>query len=149
MARGGTDSARVTADASRGHKGKGPTMARETKAQRATREEAREYLREDIASAPRDTAGRPILYFEVTSVSRSGMSRRIHVRYVTPDRGIRTVSYLVGAALGERHDPDSGVLVHGCGMDMRFHLADRIAHLLDIADSDGRVSGNAIAWRGL
>ena len=75
------------------------------------------------------------LFMLVTRVSRSGMSRRI--RCFVPYRadadagirrdGIRDVSYLCARALGWGVS-DDGVLVHGCGMDMGFHLASELAH---------------------
>lgn len=99
------------------------------------RDKAREYLAEDIATAPRDRDGRPVLIFDVTTVARSGMSRRIRVFYVTEHRTVRNVSYLVGAACGMPWN-DNGVRVDGAGMDMRFHLADCIAHVLGIGNGN-------------
>lgn len=97
--------------------------------------QALEYLRDVVDSAPRDSDNRPRLVFDVRTVARSGMSRRIAVYVVTEGRGVRNVSYLVAQALGASWN-DDGVRIDGCGMDMRFHLANRIAHALGVGDGN-------------
>ena len=46
--------------------------------------------------------------------------------------GVQTahLGYNVARALGWRPDKDQGVYVHGCGMDMGFHLVYELSHVL-------------------
>lgn len=81
-----------------------------------TADTAREYLAEYAAITEAGT-----VYTSVTSVARSGMSRRIRV-YVVDNGEIRSITHLVAAFLGYSSDPDRGMLVRGCGMDMGFHV---------------------------
>lgn len=75
--------------------------------------EAREYLEKRIA--PGTT-----VYYDITSVSRSGMSRRIQFYAVYDGRIIRltwAIAKLLGYSFNER-----GLSVRGCGMNMAFHV---------------------------
>lgn len=85
----------------------------------------------------------PTVYVNITSVSRSGMSRRMRV-YVYmpstnssshPDGYLANITRTVGKVY-RAHVNDNGVRVDGCGMDMRFHLCDYIAHACGIGDGN-------------
>jgi hypothetical protein len=66
----------------------------------------------------------------ITSVARSGMSRRIRVLAVDGER-IRDVSPHVAAVLGWPHSWErGGILVRGAGMDMCFHTVYTLASKL-------------------
>lgn len=77
-------------------------------------EEARETLKKYIKPSSK------IIIF-ITSVSRSGMTRRMKV--YTKD--LSNITYLVGKLIDWSVN-DEGIKVGGCGMDMAFHLADTI-----------------------
>lgn len=113
------------------------------------RAQAIEYLREQVGNhATRDHKNRPILYFIVRRVSASGMSRVMSTYYVTRDRGsIVCIDHLIAAAgLAGARRTDEGYRVPGCGMDMRFHVADCLAHACGIPYV---ADGNDIDVRGL
>jgi len=87
------------------------------------REEAVARLKEILK--PGDT-----VYTILRHVSRSGMTRVICPLVVKDNRPIM-FPRLAAKVLGERYDPDRyGVVVHGCGMDMGFHLVYELAHAL-------------------
>jgi hypothetical protein len=71
------------------------------------------------------------IYTILRNVSRSGMSRVISVVAMTPD-GPRFLSYQAAQVLGMSctNKGEAGVKVGGCGMDMGFHLAYNLSHLL-------------------
>lgn len=78
-----------------------------------------------------DCEGHRELHMIVTSVSRSGMSRKIMVLAATAEGEIVNISYRVARALGWRCDRDtSAVIVEGCGMDMGFHLVYSLSSVL-------------------
>ena len=84
----------------------------------ADRAEAIETLRKILK--PGDAVTTTVLH-----VSRSGMSRVIMCQAIDfgePDHHpyIRDISGLVADAIGDRWDDRGGVVVGGCGMDMRF-----------------------------
>ena len=84
----------------------------------ADRAEAIETLRKILQ--PGDAVTTTVLH-----VSRSGMSRVIMCQAIDfgePDHHpyIRDISGLVADAIGDRWDNRGGVVVNGCGMDMRF-----------------------------
>lgn len=91
----------------------------------------------------------------VTHVSRSGMSRRIRVLGVHSE-GIADYSRHVGRLTGHRVDKDDlAVKVDGCGMDMGFHLMERLGSAwADFAGIDkpyrfgGLFANNGSAWDG-
>ena len=60
-------------------------------------------------------------------VSRSGMLRAISV---LDPADMRDVSWMVADALGLKMHPSGGIKVHGCGMDMGWHLAYSLARHL-------------------
>lgn len=65
----------------------------------------------------------------VTSVSRSGMSRRIRLLVASGGRVV-DITWRVGIVLGWSVDPDKGLRVDGAGMDMCFHTVYTLAHVL-------------------
>lgn len=72
------------------------------------------------------------LIFNIKSVSKSGMSRRMQVFTVDKKTGLLfRHTYAVAKLLGYTYnDNDDTITVKGTGMDMRFWLADRITHEL-------------------
>lgn len=91
-------------------------MARETKAQRAEREQAIETIRGMVR--PGDT-----VYTVLRHVSRTGMMREISLHVVAQDTGrLFDLTYFAARALGDRIGKRGGIRVPGCGMDMGFHL---------------------------
>jgi hypothetical protein len=70
------------------------------------------------------------IYTSVENVSRSGMSRHIHVYIVSRDKyagkvehRISEITGLVGRAIGyHRNQKSGGLVVGGAGMDMGFHV---------------------------
>lgn len=65
------------------------------------------------------------IYTVIRHVSSSGMSREISVKTIE-DGNLYHYDYLVGEALGLKLGKHDGLVVKGCGMDMGFHLVDRI-----------------------
>lgn len=93
-------------------------------------------LRAIIEEAPRDRHNhRPVLVVQVVSVSRSGMTRRMRVFYVDTARQLIEITGTIARAIDWSRN-DQGVKVDGCGMDMRFHLCDVIAHTVGIGDGN-------------
>jgi hypothetical protein len=91
---------------------------------------------------------------EVMHVSASGMSRHIavYLPYSRTDTladgtqsetvGVSNVSWLVAYALGWKlNKAETAVVVGGCGMDMRFHLLDTLAHTLGAEAVASWISG--------
>jgi hypothetical protein len=106
-------------------------MARRTKAEEAERNESLAMLRGMLC--PGDT-----VFVSVKHVARSGMSRIIQPRVIRPDaegngRGVdvRFIGWHVAKVLGWRYDREhEGIKVHGCGMDMGFHLVYSLSYVL-------------------
>lgn len=98
-------------------------MSRETKAEKAEREQAKAYLLEDYELKRGDT-----LYFVIRDVARSGMSRTMSV-FIVKDGGLYGITHLVAKVCGYplTRGGDVAFRVHGCGMDMRFHVASSLA----------------------
>ena len=71
----------------------------------------------------------------VTHVSRSGMLRSIRVLAIRkgtgsdPDR-IVDVTRDVARVVGWRLHRDGGIVVHGCGMDMCFHVVYTLSRII-------------------
>jgi hypothetical protein len=99
--------------------------------------EAKETLLECFGIKPSDT----ILIF-VTSVSRSGMSRRMKVLHKDQD-----ITYLV-AKLIDNSVNDKGISVGGCGMDMTFWLADVFSYYLFETDENGKRKKKPKTYKG-
>lgn len=100
-------------------------------------ETAREYLAEYDECKAGGT-----VYTLVTSVARSGMSRRIKVYVMHTDQRTgkaypANITHLVAAVLGYSRN-DDGMLVRGCGMDMGFHVVYSLSRTLHKdADTSG------------
>lgn len=95
---------------------------RETKAQKAEREEAIASLREIL---PPGTT----IYTALRHVSRSGMQREISL-HIVEDGGIRWISGYAARAMGARLGKRDGIIAGGCGMDMGFHLVNNLSYAL-------------------
>jgi len=67
------------------------------------------------------------IYTVIRHVSPSGMSREISVRMIDAGR-IISLDWLVSNALGIKIGKHNGLVVKGCGMDMGFHLVEKINH---------------------
>lgn len=130
-------------------------MAHMTKARREQEHaDAIEYLRDAFANCATtyrrewrdEVTEQPKLYFVIRRVSASGMSRVFHTFYVGRESGeLVSIDHLI-VALGIGTRVDDGYRVSGCGMDMRFHVADSIAHAL----GDPRwTNGNAFDIRSV
>lgn len=109
-------------------------MARLTKQQQAERADAIAELRRLLP--PGSTACTILRH-----VSRSGMARDISVVVGEPSDldGVRNVTYLVAAALGENVRNAGGhnaIRVGGAGMDMGFHLIYGLSRTLWQTDLD-------------
>lgn len=91
-------------------------MARETKAQKAEREEAIETIRGMVQ--PGDT-----VYTILRHCSASGMLREISLHVVEKKTGrLFDLTYFAARAMGDRMGKRGGIRVPGCGMDMGFHI---------------------------
>lgn len=77
------------------------------------------------------------IYGNVTSVAKSGMSRKIRFYLSMPKDSFRNKPYIwditwhISRALELPMD-DDGLKVSGCGMDMIFHTIDSLGYALDI-----------------
>ena len=104
-----------------------------TKAQLAEREEARATLRELVERSQKRRDGSPVIYTFLRHVSKSGMSRDITLKLVDGDGTLRDITYTAALAIGETPRDNYGrrvIRVHGCGMDMGFHLVYSVSHAL-------------------
>ena len=79
------------------------------------------------------------LYIQVTSVSKSGMSRKMKVRLVLDNR-ILNVTFHVAMLLEKKMNDDGSITVRGCGMDMCEHLVMTISRRL--YDEDYAINTN-------
>jgi hypothetical protein len=96
-----------------------------TKKQIAERDEARATLRELIDTSQKRRDGSPVIYTFLRHVSKSGMSRDITLKIVDKDGTLRDITYTAALALSEKPRDNYGrrvIRVHGCGMDMGFHV---------------------------
>lgn len=104
-----------------------------TKAQIAERDEARATLREFVERSQKRRDGSPVIYTFLRHVSKSGMSRDITLKIVDGDGTLRDITYTAALAIGEKPRDNYGrrvIRVHGCGMDMGFHLVYSVSHAL-------------------
>lgn len=62
----------------------------------------------------------PVIYGDVKSVAKSGMSRKIAF-YCVVDGKIQRVTYEIALILGLKHE-DGTLIKKGCGMDMVFSV---------------------------
>ena len=88
----------------------------------SAKEESILYLRRKLKPGTR-------VYTSVSHVSRSGMSRIIHV-YVVSKGEIQNITGFVAHALGWRRHAHGGMYVGGCGMDMGFHTVYTLGSVL-------------------
>lgn len=61
------------------------------------------------------------VYTTVKSVAKSGMSRTMTLNVVIDGR-IQGITYSTAVVLGDPTQKDGTIRVHGCGMDMGFHI---------------------------
>ena len=104
-----------------------------TKAQIAERDAARATLRELVEQSQKRRDGSPVIYTFLRHVSKSGMSRDITLKIVDGDGTLRDITYTAALAIGEKPRDNYGrrvIRVHGCGMDMGFHLVYSVSHAL-------------------
>jgi hypothetical protein len=92
------------------------------------RAKACEQLREILA--PGST-----VYTVLKHVSSSGMSRRISLYALAPDRDgkpeMRNIDWLYARATGDRQSKvDGAIVISGCGMDMGFALVYNLGYAL-------------------
>ncbi len=73
-----------------------------------------------------DGMERKELYVQVTSVAKSGMSRKMKVRLVKNNK-ILTVTYHVAEIIDYKLNDDDTITIKGCGMDMCQWLVMRIS----------------------
>jgi hypothetical protein len=76
------------------------------------------------------------VYTTVTHVAASGMSRRIRV-FVIRKNEPKEISGWVGHLLGCKRHNDGGLVIHGCGMDMGYHIVMQMSYALHGRDSVG------------
>jgi len=70
------------------------------------------------------------IYYNVTHVARSGMSRNIRFYWVDTDRRPKDITYLMSEVLGYKDRSDGTIHVRGCGMDMGFKVISDLADAL-------------------
>lgn len=70
------------------------------------------------------------IYYKVTKVSRSGMSRNIEFYWIDMDRRPSRITWLMSEALGYKQLDDGSIRVRGCGMDMGFKVISDLADAL-------------------
>lgn len=76
------------------------------------------------------------IYADVTSVSRSGMSR--HIKYACIiDGELMNITYLIARLTGCRYDrrKNEGLFVRGCGMDMIFAVLSDFNYVMAKIDT--------------
>lgn len=104
-----------------------------TKKQLQERDEARATLRELVERSQKRRDGSPVIYTLLRHVSKSGMSRDITLKIVDDEGTLRDITYTAALAIGEKPRDNYGwrvIRVHGCGMDMGFHLVYSVSHAL-------------------
>lgn len=69
------------------------------------------------------------VYTTVKSVAKSGMSRTMTL-HVVLDGEIRGITYSAAVVLGKPAQRDGTIRVHGCGMDMGFHIVYTLSRIL-------------------
>lgn len=78
------------------------------------------------------TSDNTTIYTILRSVSSSGMSRKISVKFAEGSN-IYDITYLVAKILGDKVSDVNGyntIKVNGCGMDMGFHLVYSLSSVL-------------------
>jgi hypothetical protein len=97
-------------------------MAKQTKAQQQEKEGARAELRRLLPPGS-------VVYCLLRHVSSSGMVRSISLYTIKRNEPVFLTGY-VCVALGLKRDKYDGATVHGCGMDMGFHLVQTLSYAL-------------------
>jgi hypothetical protein len=69
------------------------------------------------------------IFAQITSTSRSGMSRRIKFFVLDTDRKTDISEYIANV-VGYKYDWDKGLLVGGCGMDMIFSVLSNLNYAM-------------------
>jgi hypothetical protein len=75
---------------------------------------------------------KPMIYTILRHVSANGMSRDISLLYIKGN-SVYHLNYSVAQALGDRlvsRNGSDAIRVHGCGMDMGFHLVYSLSSVL-------------------
>lgn len=89
---------------------------------------------ESLAELRKLLAPGSTVYTVLRHVSSSGMSRRIDLYVILPDRDgkprLQFLSGYVGRVLGYKRHKDGGLVVGGCGMDMGFHLVHSLGYAM-------------------
>lgn len=87
-------------------------------------EEAKTRLREWLKPGDK-------VYCILRTVSRSGMSRVIDLKAISPEGRILSIGYNAAAAIGYTYDRQrEGIKIGGCGMDMGFSLVYSLGYAL-------------------
>lgn len=88
-------------------------------------------------------------YTQVTSVAKSGMSRKMKF-FAVKDGEIIDVTWRVATVLGDSVQHDGTIRVSGCGMDMGFHIVYCLSRTLygDVKCNESD-SGHALKQRWL
>ena len=100
-------------------------------------EETLEYLRSILKPGSE-------VYTTVKSVAKSGMSRTMKL-HVVLDGKIQGITYSVACVLGDPIQKDGTIRVHGCGMDMGFHIVYTLSRILF---PDGFIHAEAVKEYG-
>lgn len=64
--------------------------------------------------------------------SDSGMTRRISFVIFVDNRPIQ-LDYSIATILDMKPSEKDGLVVRGCGMDMGFHIVNRLSHVLGVS----------------
>ena len=75
---------------------------------------------------------------KISSVSRSGMSRRIQF-YCIKDNNLVYLTGTIAVILDAPHN-DNGILVKGCGMDMIFHTLSNLNYEMARLDTGKNIT---------
>lgn len=70
------------------------------------------------------------IYTRVMAVAKSGMSRTMKTYYVNRGGEIVALNWYICLVMGEPMQKDGSIRVHGCGMDMGFHLVYSLSRRL-------------------
>lgn len=90
----------------------------------------KEYAFELLPSLKRAIGGKGKIYAQVTSVSRSGMSRTISLLIMHKGRLVNLDSTPFWSVFGDRKSRNGEVRINGCGMDMLFEATYRLYQFL-------------------
>jgi len=71
---------------------------------------------------------KPLLLCSV-DYSKTGMSRKINIVYVMPDRELRYITYHVAKLLRKTYKKDCTLVYNGCGYDALYELEQDLAEI--------------------